>query len=142
STWIPRSATRPTSWSTWSYDAADVLLREPVEDHRVVDPVEELGLEGGRQHLFDRRADPLVDLVADDPVGADVRGHDQHRVGEADRAALAVGEPAVVHDLQEGVEDVRVRLLDLVEEDHRVRPAADRLGQLAALLVADVAGGR
>ena len=33
-----------------------------------------------------------------------------------------------------------VRLLDLVEQDHRVRPAAHRLGQLAALLVSDVAG--
>ena len=33
-------------------------------------------------------------------------------------------------------------LLDLVEEDHLVRPAADRLGQLAALLVPDVAGRR
>ncbi len=33
-------------------------------------------------------------------------------------------------------------LLDLVEQDHRVRPAADRLGQLAALLVADVARRR
>ena len=33
-----------------------------------------------------------------------------------------------------------VRLLDLVEEDHAVGPAADRLGELAALLEADVAG--
>ena len=32
-----------------------------------------------------------------------------------------------------------VRLLDLVEEDHAVRLAAHRLGQLAAFLVADVA---
>ena len=36
----------------------------------------------------------------------------------------------------------RVGLLDLVQQDHRVGPAADRLGQLAALFVADVAGGR
>ena len=40
------------------------------------------------------------------------------------------------------VEDVRVRLLDLVEEDDRVRPAAHRLGELPALLEADVARRR
>ena len=111
-----------------------------MEDHRVVDPVEELGLEGRRQHLFDLLADLLVDRLADDPVAADVGGHDQDRVGEADRAALAVGEAAVVHDLQQRVEDVGVGLLDLVEQHHRVGPAPHRLGQLAALLVADVAG--
>src|SRR3546814_13817760 len=33
-------------------------------------------------------------------------------------------------------------LLDLVEQDHRVGAAPDRLGELAALVVADVAGGR
>jgi hypothetical protein len=54
----------------------------------------------------------------------------------------AVGEPAVVEDLQQDVEHVGVRLLDLVEEHHRVGLAPHRLGQLAALLVADVAGGR
>jgi len=31
-----------------------------------------------------------------------------------------------------------VRLLDLVEQDDRVGPAADALGELTALLVADV----
>ena len=35
-----------------------------------------------------------------------------------------------------------MRLLDLVEQDDLVRPPADRLGQLAALVVADVAGRR
>ena len=61
---------------------------------------------------------------------------------EVHRAALAVGQPAVVEHLQQDVEHVRVRLLDLVEQHHRVRAAAHRLGELAGLLVADVAGRR
>ncbi len=73
---------------------------------------------------------------------AQVRRQDQDHVAEVDRAALAVGEPAVVEHLQQDVEDLRVGLLDLVEQDHGVRPAADRLGELAALVVADVAGRR
>ena len=72
----------------------------------------------------------------------DVRGHDHHGVLEVHRAALAVGQPAVVQHLQQHVEDLGVRLLDLVEQHHGVRPAAHGLGELAALLVADVAGRR
>ena len=64
------------------------------------------------------------------------------RVPEVDRAALRVGEPAVVENLQQDVEHVRVRLLDLVEEHDGVRPAAHRLGELAALFVSDVARRR
>ena len=80
---IPRSETLPTSRLDLQLDdPADVGLREPVEDHRVVDPVEELGLEGRRQHLFDLLADRLVDLIAHDPVAPHVGGHDQDRVGE------------------------------------------------------------
>ena len=73
---------------------------------------------------------------------AEVRGQHDQRVAEVDRAALAVGQPAVVEHLEQHVEHVRVRLLDLVEQDHLVGPPAHRLGQAAALLVADVAGRR
>ncbi len=71
--------------------------------------------------------------------GAQVGGEDQHGVLEVDRAALAVGEPAVLEDLQQAVVDLLVRLLDLVEQDHAERLAPHLLGELAALLVADVA---
>ena len=50
--------------------------------------------------------------------------------------------PAVVEDLEQDVEDVAVGLLDLVEQDDRIRPAADRLGEPAPFLVADVARRR
>ena len=71
-----------------------------------------------------------------------VRRHDQHDVGEVDRATLAVGEATVVEHLQQHVEHVGVGLLDLVEQHHAVGPAAHGLGELAALVVADVAGRR
>ena len=80
--------------------------------------------------------------VVGDVLGADVRGHDHDRVAEVDRPALGVGEPPVLEDLEQDVEDVGVGLLDLVEQQHRVGLAAHGLGQLAALVVADVAGRR
>src|SRR4051794_26845559 len=135
-------------------DLLDLVLGELVEDDHLVDPVEELGAED----FFEIAHDPVLHvavghagLVGDgepdrgvlrDLAGADVRGHDHDRVAEVDGAALGVGEAAVLEDLQEDVEDVWVRLLDLVEQQHGVRLAAHGLGQLAALVVADVAPGR
>ena len=107
-------------------DLCELVLRQRLELDDLVDPVEELGPE------------ELAHLL----LRAQVRGHDQHGVAEVDGAALSVGEPAVVEDLQQHVEDLVVRLLDLVEEDHRVRTAAHRFRQLSPLLVADVAGRR
>ena len=48
----------------------------------------------------------------------------------------------MVHHLQQDVEDVLVRLLDLVEQHHGVLVLVHRVGELAALVVADVARGR
>src|SRR5438270_396975 len=73
---------------------------------------------------------------------ADVAGHDDDRVLEVDDPALGVGQTAVFHDLKQDIEDVGVSLLDLVKQHDRVRPAAHGLGELAALLIADVARGR
>ena len=61
-------------------------------------------------------------------------------VPEVDGAALPVGEATVVEHLQQDVEHLRVRLLDLVEQHDAVRATPHRLGELPALLVADVAG--
>lgn len=72
---------------------------------------------------------------------AQVRGEDQHGVLEIDRASLAVGEATVLENLQQGVVDLLVSLLDLVEQHHAERLAAHLLGELAALLVADVSRG-
>ncbi len=95
-----------------------------------------------RHHLVAHRVAILALLLIDEVLGADVGRQDDQRVLEIDRAALAVGQAAVVQHLQQHVEDVRVRLLDLVEQDDLVRPAANRLGERAAFLVADVARRR
>ena len=73
---------------------------------------------------------------------AEVAGHDHDRVAEVDRAPLAVRDPAVVEHLQQQVEDVRVCLLDLVQQDDAEGPPADQFGQTAAVVVPDVARRR
>src|SRR5204862_6373025 len=61
---------------------------------------------------------------------------------EVHRATLCVGETPVLEDLEKRVEDVGMGLLDLVEEYDRERLAPHGLGELAALLVADIARRR
>ena len=101
-----------------------------------------------RSYELSARASSVVALDAEaearvrlELLRAQVRGHDDDAVAEVDPAALGVGQVPVLEDLEEDVEDLRVRLLDLVEQDDRVALAADRLGQLAALVEADVARG-
>ena len=54
----------------------------------------------------------------------------------------AVREMAVLEHLQQDVEEIRVRLLDFVQQDHRVRIALHLLGELTALFVPDVSRRR
>lgn len=77
-----------------------------------------------------------------DLLCADVGGHDDDGVLEIHMAALTVGQDAVLKDLQQDVEHIRVRLLDLIEQDDRVRMTADLFGKLAALIVADISRRR
>ena len=56
--------------------------------------------------------------------------------------ALPVGQPAIVEHLQQNVEHVRMRLLDLVEQNDLVRPPPHSFGECAALLIADIARRR
>src|SRR5699024_4035283 len=128
---------------------------ELVEDHDLVDTVEELGAEVLLQLVMDLVLHALVlgvgvrlggtgEAHADglrDVLRAQVRGEDEHGVLEVDDTTLTVGEAAVLEDLQEGVVDLLVGLLDLVEKHDGERLTADLLGELAALLVADVSGG-
>ncbi len=80
------------------------------------------------------------DPPVEEMLGSDVGGHDDHRVPEIDLPPLRIGDPAVVEHLQQGIEDVGVGLLDLVEEHHGVRLTPHRLGELATFVVPDVSG--
>ena len=61
-------------------------------------------------------------------------------MAEVHRAALGIGESAVIEHLEQQVEHLGVGLLHLIEQHHGIGPAPHRLGELAALLVAHIAG--
>ena len=131
------------------HDGRQIRIRQGMEDDDLVDAVEELRPELDAQRFGDLALHLLVRarvirVAAFGETGyvlrADVAGHDQDGVSEVDGSTLAVRQPSVVEDLQEDVEDVRVGLFDLVEQDHLVGPPPNGFGQLAAFLVADVPG--
>ncbi len=132
----------------------DLLPCELMEDDDLIYTVEELRSEGLAQRplhcllylallitLLLVRDEPERPVLVD-PARARVRGQDDHRVLEVHGTTLPVREPPVVEDLQHHVEDLRVRLLNLVEKNHLVRPATHRLRELPALVVSDVARRR
>src|SRR5438445_1628948 len=104
------------------HDPEQILAAQPVEEYHLIDPVEELRLEVAPELILDEAAEALrvLPVVLDDHGAREVRGHHDQCVPEVDDAALAVGQTAVFEDLEQGVEDVGMRLLDLVEEDHGV----------------------
>ena len=63
-------------------------------------------------------------------------------VAEVHLAAERIGQVSVFENLQQHVHHVGVRLLDFVEQHHRVRTATHFLRQLAAFFVADIARRR
>ncbi len=75
-------------------------------------------------------------------LGPEVGRQHHHRVGEVHGAAAPIREPSLLEHLEKHHEDVGVGLVHLVQEHHRARSAAHRLGELTAVLVTDVAGRR
>ena len=123
-------------------DGAQLVTSESVEYHRLIDAVEELRAEVPAHVDHDLLPQLLgCECHVEDVRRSEVGRHDDDDVAEVDGAALSVSESAVVEELQQHVEHVRVGLLHLVEEDDPVRTASHRFGELSGILVPDVARG-
>ena len=64
-----------------------------------------------------------------------VRCHDEHNVPEIGLAPFVVCQSCIIHDLQQDIIDVLMRLFNLVEQEHRIRGLADGIRQQSAILV-------
>src|SRR6266536_4645434 len=77
-----------------------------------------------------------------DGIGANVGSENYYTLGEVCSASEAIGEPAVLEDLQKLVENRVMSLLDLVKEKHAERTLVHPVGEFSAALVADIARRR
>lgn len=123
-------------------DACENLGREWVVDDDIVDTIEELGSEKSFEFVHNPlREFRFVSRRLDEPT-SDIGRHNDDRIFETHRSSLAIRESSVVEYLQEYIEYIAMRLLDLIEEDHRIRFATHELGELSAFLMSDISRRR
>ncbi len=134
-------------------DLHQVGIVQRGEDDDLVQTVQELRIEGAldlalhqlfhlvEHHVFllalETQPLPLLQML-----GSNIRGHDNDRILIVDRVAQTIGQLTIFKHLQQQVEDVRMSLLDLVQQHHAVRIALDAFRQLSALFVAHVSRRR
>ena len=100
-------------------DSLDLLARKLVKDDDVINAIQKLGFEACPQ-FFEHRVAHLL-LVALSRLyltRAQIRSHDQNGVLKVDRPAFGIGQPAVIQDLQQHIEDVWMSLFYLVKEHY------------------------
>ena len=130
------------------HDAAQHLVRQRIIGNRHDAPEQrrrEHLQQFGPQRLRQRLGILAIFRIGRQPhdqVGADIGGQDDQRVLEVDPPAVAVLHDALVEHLEEDLVHVGMRLLDLVEQNDAVGLAPHRLGEPAALAIADIAGRR
>src|SRR5690606_4796995 len=62
-------------------------------------------------------------------AGAHIARHDQDNMSKIGFFAVVVGERAMIHDLQEDIVDIRMSLLDFIEQKNSVRRFGDCFGE-------------
>jgi hypothetical protein len=103
-------------------DIPDVLATQGVKNNDFIDPIDELGTKVASDFAHDRFLDQIGVLAGQalNFVGPEIGRHDNDRVLEIDGAALPVGHAPIIERLQQHVENIRMRLLDFVEQDYAV----------------------
>ncbi len=114
--------------------------------HHRIESIAEFRAECALHGLIERRvADLLVSETnkrLTDVAGTGVARHNEYDVAEVGFSTLIVGQRRIVHDLEQDVVNVGMRLLDLVEKDHGVGGFSNGICQKAAFLITDIAGWR
>ena len=67
-----------------------------------------------------------------------IRGHHDDHVAEVGLATIVIRQGAMVHDLQQDIENIWMRLFNFVEQQHGMRFLGNRFGQQTALVETDV----
>ena len=73
--------------------------------------------------------------------GSGIGGHHQNHISEICLFPVVVSQGGMIHDLQQDVEQIRMRFFDLIEQQDAVGMFADPVGEQSALVKTDIAGG-
>ena len=72
-------------------------------------------------------------------MATNIAGHDDDGVLEIYHASFIVCQPSIIQHLQENVPDIRMCFLDFIQQHNTVWFSPDRLCQLTALIISDIA---
>ena len=67
--------------------------------------------------------------------GSYIGRHDNHGVLEINRTPLSICDPPIIQNLKKHIKNIRMRLLDLVEQNHGIGMLTYSLRQLTALVI-------
>lgn len=112
-----------------------------MEKYDIIDTIEEFRTEGLLYHLCDLMFDLLSNLatILEQYFSTDITCHDNDGIGEINRTALTIRQPAVVQYLQENVEHTLMSLFDFIEKNDTVGISSNLFRELTAFLVANIA---
>ncbi len=94
---------------------------------------------------------PLINLIFNSSrfhsgilnhFAADIRCHENHGVFEIHRFSLSVCQSAFIQNLKKNIEHVRMGFFNFVKQDHAIRFAPDKFGEIAAFLITHISRRR
>ena len=109
-----------------------------VELHNGIEPVSELRCEESVDRLVCFHGCIFVKAHDIGLFGAEIGGHNKHDVFEIAHHPVVVCQFRTVHDLQQNIHNIRMRLFDLVKQQYRMRMLLYHLCEQSALLVTDI----
>ena len=72
--------------------------------------------------------------------GASIGGHNQHDVAEINLLTVVIRQFAVIHDLQQNIEEIRMGFFNFIQEQDTVAMLIDTIGEKPALIKTHIAG--
>ena len=71
-----------------------------------------------------------------------IGGHDDHDIAEINRLAIVIGQTAIIHHLQQQIENIRMGFFNFIQQQNCVRRLIHRICQKTALVKANIARRR
>ena len=68
-----------------------------------------------------------------------ITGHQDNRIPKAYNPALPICKATIIEDLKEDVPDIRMRFLNLIQEDNTIGALANRFSKLTTIFMTDLA---
>ena len=81
---------------------------------------------------------PVLFTQFHDKLASQVGGHDQNGILEIHRTSLAVSHAAIIKNLQQNIEYIRMRLFNLIKQDDGIGPPPDSFGKIASFFIAHI----